>query len=536
MDAADAAGNRSGQATLSADTSDCPTGPDVDAPTTPTGFAKTSSTQTAISVSWSASTDNTAVTSYRTYREDATAGNPTGTSYTFTGLTCGTSYSLAVDAADAAGNRSAKATITASTNACPDTTAPTAPTGLAPRRDDADDHLGLLDGGDRQRRRDRLRHVPQRSASRQPDGHLLHLHRPRVRDELHALRRRRGRRGEPLGADVDHGRDGDLSAPRHAGADRRRATSARPASRPRASRSPGTRPPTTPRVTGYGVYRNGNLIASPTGLTTTVSGLACDTSYTFAVDAVDAAGNRSPQASRLRVDEHLPASGDGRPLRRDERVVHEQLHRRPLRAPRSTAPTRSRSPGDTVQIAARHLLRPDDQRGAEGRRRRAGRVRARRRRDGDAFRASGSNQGGAIEFRDFTVTGDTYNGCNCASSGQSGAVVREITYRRIKMQQFFIRGADKISYIDGEVGPNDSERRHELDHRAVPVRTTRPRTSSSTGCGSTTSRSTTPARTSTASGSDNVDGVTIRNSRIWNCAHFSIIFGNDPSSEYTVGT
>ena len=25
------------------------------------------------------------------------------------------------------------------------------------------------------------------------------------------------------------------------------------------------------------------------------------------------------------------------------------------------------------------------------------------------------------------------------------------------MQQFFIRGADKISYIDGEVGPNGSE-------------------------------------------------------------------------------
>ena len=67
------------------------------------------------------------------------------------------------------------------------------------------------------------------------------------------------------------------------------------------------------------------------------------------------------------------------------------------------------------------------------------------------------NQGGGIEFRDFTVSSSTYNGCNCAASGQSGYVVREITYRRIKMKQFFIRGADKISYIDGEVGPNGSE-------------------------------------------------------------------------------
>ena len=31
-------------------------------------------------------------------------------------------------------------------------------------------------------------------------------------------------------------------------------------------------------------------------------------------------------------------------------------------------------------------------------------------------------------------------------------------------------------------------------------------------------------------GIDNVDGLVIRNSRIWNCEHFSIIFGNDLTS------
>jgi len=41
------------------------------------------------------------------------------TSYTFNSLVCGTSYSLSVEAIDAAGNKSTKATISASTSACP---------------------------------------------------------------------------------------------------------------------------------------------------------------------------------------------------------------------------------------------------------------------------------------------------------------------------------------------------------------------------------------------------------------------------------
>ncbi len=52
----------------------------------------------------------------------------------YTGLNCGTTYTLAVDATDAAGNRSAKASISASTSACillpADTTPPSAPDGL----------------------------------------------------------------------------------------------------------------------------------------------------------------------------------------------------------------------------------------------------------------------------------------------------------------------------------------------------------------------------------------------------------------------
>ena len=70
----------------------------------------TGSTQTSISLSWAASSDNVGVTGYGVYSNGTLAGSPTATSYTVSGLTCGTSYSVAVDAVDAAGNRSAKAT------------------------------------------------------------------------------------------------------------------------------------------------------------------------------------------------------------------------------------------------------------------------------------------------------------------------------------------------------------------------------------------------------------------------------------------
>jgi chitodextrinase len=56
-------------------------------------------------------------------------GTTSQTTYSFGGLACGTSYSLGVDAYDAAGNRSSIAKLTATTSAC-DTTAPTAPANL----------------------------------------------------------------------------------------------------------------------------------------------------------------------------------------------------------------------------------------------------------------------------------------------------------------------------------------------------------------------------------------------------------------------
>ena len=46
-------------------------------------------------------------------------------------------------------------------------------------------------------------------------------------------------------------------------------------------------------VTGYRIYRNGTRVGTPTATSYTVTGLACATSYTIGLTAVDAAGNES---------------------------------------------------------------------------------------------------------------------------------------------------------------------------------------------------------------------------------------------------
>jgi chitodextrinase len=119
VDAYDPAGNRSAQAPLSAATSDCPP-PDTEAPTAPAGLVSTAATATSLSVTWTPSADNVAVTGYGVYRNGTSVGSTAADTptYTFGSLACGTAYGLEVDAYDAVGNRSDKASLTASTSAC----------------------------------------------------------------------------------------------------------------------------------------------------------------------------------------------------------------------------------------------------------------------------------------------------------------------------------------------------------------------------------------------------------------------------------
>ncbi|MEM1340502.1 MAG: fibronectin type III domain-containing protein [Bacteroidota bacterium] len=84
--------------------------PDTTPPSAPTGLTSTVHTDTTISLSWNAATDDVGVTGYRVFAN----GNPitigNSTSYTLTNLTPDTAYSVTVTALDAAGNESSNST------------------------------------------------------------------------------------------------------------------------------------------------------------------------------------------------------------------------------------------------------------------------------------------------------------------------------------------------------------------------------------------------------------------------------------------
>jgi chitodextrinase len=128
VDAYDAAGNHSSASSVVAATSACA---DTVAPTAPGDLAVTGTTSTSISLSWSASFDDVGVSGYDVFVDGLKVDTSSATGYTFSGLACGISYTLGVDAYDAAGNHSSASSVVAATSACADTVAPTAPGDLA---------------------------------------------------------------------------------------------------------------------------------------------------------------------------------------------------------------------------------------------------------------------------------------------------------------------------------------------------------------------------------------------------------------------
>ena len=102
------------------------------APTVPSGLAASGKTRNSITLMWSASSDNVGVAGYGRYRNGSLVSSGAETSYTFSGLACGTGYTLAVDAYDGAGNSSARASISASTSSCSSPPPPPPPPGPPP--------------------------------------------------------------------------------------------------------------------------------------------------------------------------------------------------------------------------------------------------------------------------------------------------------------------------------------------------------------------------------------------------------------------
>ena len=102
---------------------------DDQAPTVPTNVALSNITTSSIDVSWTASTDNVAVTKYEVYVDGTLNGEVSNTNYTITGLTPNTTYAVTVLAKDIASNKSEKSAALNGTTIT-DTTAPTVPTNV----------------------------------------------------------------------------------------------------------------------------------------------------------------------------------------------------------------------------------------------------------------------------------------------------------------------------------------------------------------------------------------------------------------------
>ena len=270
-----------------------------DPPSVPLAPWVTGKTTSSLSLSWGVSSDNVAVTGYGAYRNGVLQGTTAATAYTFTGLACGTSYTLAVDAYDGAGNRSSSAAVSASTAACgTDSTPPTVPTNehftgstqtsISLAWNASTDNVGVtgyrvyLDGSA----------VGTTASTSYTFTGLacgtsytvsISAYDAAGNASNAALQRPEGRAPPPA-------RGTRLHRPCPV----RWRSLARPRLR---SPFPRARSSDNVVVTGYGVYRNGSLLGSTASTSYNFTGLACGTSYTLAVDAVDGAGNRSASAS-----------------------------------------------------------------------------------------------------------------------------------------------------------------------------------------------------------------------------------------------
>ncbi len=125
--AADAANNLSGYSNVATATTQ--TSSDTTPPTVPSNLTANATSTTQIDLSWTASTDNVGVTGYRVERCLGTGcsnftqvATPTGTPYTDSGLTAGTTYQYRVLAVDAANNLSGYSNVATATTQTAGTT------------------------------------------------------------------------------------------------------------------------------------------------------------------------------------------------------------------------------------------------------------------------------------------------------------------------------------------------------------------------------------------------------------------------------
>jgi chitodextrinase len=134
VQATDAAGNLSTFSNVANATTQADTTP----PSTPANLAATAVSATQINLTWTASTDNVGVAGYNVQRCQgascttfAQVSQPSANSFDDTGLTPSTSYSYRVQAFDGSNNLSGFSNVASATTQSNDTTPPTAPSNLS---------------------------------------------------------------------------------------------------------------------------------------------------------------------------------------------------------------------------------------------------------------------------------------------------------------------------------------------------------------------------------------------------------------------
>ncbi len=296
VDAFNAGGNHSAQSLPASATT-----PDVTPPSVPTGLSASATSTPQVNLSWSASTDNVGVTGYTIYRNGATLTTVSGSTlnYADKAVTDGTAFSYTIDAFDAAGNHSLQSAAASATT--PDITPPSVPTGLnatATKTPEVDlswnastDNVGVTGytiyrGGT---------NIATVSASTLTfvDKSVSDATTYSYTVDAFDAAGNRSAKSSPAGATTP-----DITPP----------------SVPTGLRATATSTPSVilnwtastdnVAVTGYTIYRNGSMIATVSGSTATYTdtNVVQAGSYSYTVNAFDAAGNHSAQSAPATVN------------------------------------------------------------------------------------------------------------------------------------------------------------------------------------------------------------------------------------------
>ncbi len=266
--------------------------PDITPPSIPTGLVLSGRSATEIDLSWAASTDNVGVTGYHVYRNAAMVATTVTPNFSDLGLTPNTSYLYTVSAFDAATNESAQSSgLTAATLA--DTSPPSVPGNLHQTGQTtnsisiawnvSNDNVGVT-GYDVYRNGALVRSQP--GTAYTDTGLAVYT------GYVYAIAAHdAANNGSNLSASLNAGTAPDTTAP--SVPDNLRKTSSTVSSISLAWNAATD----DVGVTGYRVYRSGSLIASVGGTSYTDNGLNVSSSYTYTVQAYDAASNSSAQSA-----------------------------------------------------------------------------------------------------------------------------------------------------------------------------------------------------------------------------------------------